>query len=154
MSKYIIYLNDKDKEVCEKYVNCELGDELSDYVNVTELAGAIANATPVTEGDLIMFRTLMTEIANKGLPFEEVLLLIDNAKTPYNPSGDCISREALKEVISKVVSEEKKEDERWAAGLRYSLTLIDNAKTVEPRDNFDLGYVKGLEDARPKGGAE
>ena len=36
-----------------------------------------------------------------------------------------ISVEALKNKITKVVSEEKKEDERWAAGLRYALTIID-----------------------------
>ena len=52
--------------------------------------------------------------------------------TPYNPSGDCISREALKEVISKVVAEETKEDEKWAVGLRYALKLVDNAPPVEP----------------------
>lgn len=45
--------------------------------------------------------------------------------------GDLISREALKEAISKVVAEERKEDERWAAGLRYALTLIDNAPPVD-----------------------
>ena len=46
----------------------------------------LTNGTPITEGDLIMFRTLMTEIANKGLPFEEVLLLIDNAQTVPLPN--------------------------------------------------------------------
>ena len=50
----------------------------------------------------------------------------------YNQSGDCISREDLKEAVSKVVAEERKEDERWAAGLRYALTLIDNSQAVEP----------------------
>jgi len=50
-----------------------------DGMNITRMMSTIKNGTPITEGDLIMFRTLMTEIANKGLPFEEVLLLIDNA---------------------------------------------------------------------------
>ena len=77
--KLIIEVDEKDKEICKQYVNGKLGDELGDYVNVTELAEAIADGIPITEGDLIMFRTLMTEIANKSLPFEEVLLLIDNA---------------------------------------------------------------------------
>lgn len=30
------------------------------------------------------------------------------------------------------------------------LALIDNAPTVEVRDNFDLGYVQGLEDGKEK----
>ena len=55
------------------------------------IAEAIANGIPVTDGDLIMFRTLMTEIANKGLPFEEVLLLIDCAQTDTIPQDEWIS---------------------------------------------------------------
>ena len=54
----------------------------------------IAQGIPVTEGDLIIFRTLMTEIANKGLPFEEVLLLIDNAPTVAVDCKDCDGYEA------------------------------------------------------------
>ena len=55
---------------------------------------AIAQGIPVTDGDLIIFRTLMTEIANKGLPFEEVLLLIDNAPTVAVDCKDCDGYEA------------------------------------------------------------
>lgn len=63
------------------------------------------------------------------------------------PQGDCISREALKEAISKVVTEERKEDERWAAGLRYALTLIDNAQAISLPDEqiaWEQGYEAGL----------
>ena len=53
--KLIIEVDDKDKEICEQYVNGKLGDELCDYVNVTEIAHAIANGTPLPKGhgDLI-----------------------------------------------------------------------------------------------------
>lgn len=50
MSKYIVELDDKDKEICEQYINGKLGDELDDYANVTELAEAIANGTPLPKG--------------------------------------------------------------------------------------------------------
>ena len=54
MSKYIIEIDDKDKEICEQYINGKLGDELDDYANVTELADAIANGTPYdTTGDIL-----------------------------------------------------------------------------------------------------
>lgn len=55
-----------------------------------ELEKAIKNGTPIDKGDLIMFRTLMTKIANKGLPFEEVLLLIDNAQTVESKQDEWI----------------------------------------------------------------
>ena len=42
-----------------------------------------------------------------------------------------IDAEELKSEIQKIVEEERKFDERWAAGLRYALTIIDNAKPVE-----------------------
>lgn len=51
--------------------------------------------------------------------------------------GDLISRKALKEDISKVVAEERKEDEKWALGLKYALKLIDNAQTVHFIDVFN-----------------
>ena len=62
--KLIIEVDENDKEICEQYINGKLGDELGDYVNVTELAEAIANGIS------------------------------------YNPSGDCISREALMKEFS------------------------------------------------------
>ena len=50
----IIKIDDKDKKICEQYVNGKLGDELGDYVNITELADAIANGIPCDpKGDLI-----------------------------------------------------------------------------------------------------
>ena len=42
-----------------------------------------------------------------------------------------VDADTLKEEIRKVVAEERKEDEKWAAGLRYALTIIDKAQTVE-----------------------
>lgn len=57
------------------------------------------------------------------------------------PKGDLISREALKDIF------EEHEDRRGDLDCDWRI-LIDNAPTVEPRDNFDLGYVQGLEDGR------
>ena len=71
-----------------------------------------------------------------------------------NIKDDLISREALKEAISKVVAEERKEDERWAAGLRYALTLINDAQTSEQnwRFYYDHGYAQAKRDlGRPQG---
>ena len=34
---------------------------------------------------------------------------------------------------------------------RILIAVRDSKPYEEPRDNFDLGYVKGLEDARPQG---
>ena len=43
-----------------------------------------------------------------------------------------VDADALKEEIRKVVEEERPLDERWAAGLKYSIKIIDNAPAVEP----------------------
>lgn len=48
--KLIIDIDDKDKKICEQYINNKLGDELGDYVNITELADAIANGIPLPKG--------------------------------------------------------------------------------------------------------
>lgn len=69
----------------------------------------------------------------------------------YNPSGDLISREALKETISKVVAEERKEDAIWAAGLRYALTLIDNVPTVHDTINLYPSGEVIIQQTIPKG---
>ena len=119
---------------------------------------AIAQSTPITEGDLIMFRTLMTEIANKGLLFEEVLLLIDNAKTPTK--GDCINRELLKKDIDAQISDfnelnkkgepykEFKDIRAILFGLFIGKNLIDNAQAVEgPKGEYVKGVVDTLDKA-------
>lgn len=91
---------------------------------------ALEYGTPIDKGDLIMFNLLMTTIADKGVPFEEVLLLIDNSKSPDNPSGDCISREALIREIGRT--------DEWYKG-RSICNIIDNAPPVEPeRPQGDL----------------
>ena len=46
--------------------------------------------------------------------------------TPYNPTGDCISREALKEVIEEKVTYIDRDS------VDKIIDLIDNAPTVEP----------------------
>ena len=53
--------------------------------------------------------------------------------TPYNPSGDRISREALKEAIQKCEEEPnyQHDGETWQNGLYMAETLIDNAPKVE-----------------------
>ena len=67
--------------------------------------------------------------------------------------GDLISREALKEDLAKEI---KTND----MGLWLKILLvIDNAPTVDlsakwaeaHSTGYDVGYTKGLEDARPKG---
>ena len=65
--------------------------------------------------------------------------------TPYNPSGDLISRSALKEQFIKAGKDYNHE---CVIEMLSALETIDNAPTVELRDNFDLGYVKGLEDGK------
>lgn len=62
-------------------------------------------------------------------------------------NNDLISREALKKAFEDTVCIEP---------MPYAFVkqIIDNAPTVEQRDNFDLGYIQGLEDGkneRPQG---
>lgn len=104
-----------------------------------EILRALTHGTPIDKGDLIMFDLLMTTIADKELPFEEVLLLIDNAKTPYNPTGDLISREALKDEVRKHAEyyADRTEEDRYNVGYTECaceiLDFIDNASTVPER---------------------
>lgn len=70
--------------------------------------------------------------------------------TPYNPTGDLISREALKGVIETyrpALIYDNITDMKNRM-VDYFLDEIDNAPSVTPRDNYDLGYVQGLEDGR------
>ena len=88
---------------------------------------------------------------------------------PYNPSGDCISREAVR---SKIWKERVEKDEgcnsEYIRGLKTAVGFIDNAQAVNTdvvADNvikahenigyeqgFNDGYAKCVEDNdRPKG---
>lgn len=77
--------------------------------------------------------------ANTGL-LGRLGLIIANG-IPYNPSGDSISRDALKEVFngyhSGIGSQPK-------FTLGACLQLIDNAPTVS--DRYDEGYAQGYVD--------
>ena len=145
--KLVVEVDEYCRDAIIRHRNGTYGAQLPYYI-ISSAFEAIANGTPITEGDLIMFRTLMTEIANKGLPFEEVLLLIDNAKTPTE--GDCISREALKDITYI-----NKGNFNTVEGIRE---WIDNAPTVEPRieygtdgQPYKLSMTNGKEYERPKG---
>lgn len=85
--------------------------------------------------------------------------------TPYNPSGDCISRRVLKNLLSDksipIKFEEEKREE-WSNSLGMTLgdiyTTIDNAPTVEPRieygtdgQPYKLSMTNGKEYDRPQG---
>ena len=70
------------------------------------------------------------------------------ARQESDKSGDLISREALKKEIC--VNTPISIDETWEQLYDAVVKAIDNAPTVEPRDSFDLGYIKGLEDGKDK----
>ena len=55
MSKYIIELGKKDKEICEQYINGKLDDDLGDYINVTELVNAIANSELIDTDSTVIY---------------------------------------------------------------------------------------------------
>ena len=65
-------------------------------------------------------------------------------------NNDLISRSAL---LKRVDEEREYLKARGQFGAEHILVhnfrdLIENAPTVEPRDNYDMGYVQGLEDGR------
>ena len=140
---------------------CDLGKG-----NLNALAEIVANGTPYNpSGDLISREALKEAIHNSNPSVNREWLImeldkiIDNAPTvePERPQGDLISREALKQAVSKVVAEERKEDEKWATGLRYSLKLIDNAQAISLPDEqiaweqgYEVGLAQGKQD-RPQG---
>lgn len=54
--------------------------------------------------------------------------------TPYNPTGDCVSREALKEKLqARYDNGEEDFDKGYNIGLEAAIDLIDNAPAVEAR---------------------
>ena len=53
--------------------------------------------------------------------------------TPYNPSGDCISREALKKKLqARHDNGEEDFDKGYNIGIEAAIELLDNAPTAEP----------------------
>lgn len=68
----------------------------------------------------------------------EVCEVIRNG-TPYNPTGDCISREALKKEMDRPFWEKWE----WA----YICKAIDNAPTV-PLPDFKEGYKQAIIDGK------
>jgi len=70
------------------------------------------------------------------IPLGKLFDAIKESK-PYDDSGDLISRSALKEAIEK--------SEPCCSAWNE---IVDNAPPVHPRDNYDLGYVQGLEDGK------
>lgn len=76
----------------------------------------------------------------------------------YNPSGDCISRSALREAIFYHDYSPCKIDENANEIMRQARIIIDNAPTVEAYTSEDIvKYVSATEDLvrekleRPKG---
>lgn len=53
-----------------------------------------------------------------------------------------IDADALKEEIQKVAKEEGHLDEKWSAGLRYSIKLIDNAPSVPTLSEIEKAVVR------------
>ena len=54
-----------------------------------------------------------------------------NTTNEERPTGDLISREALKKHILEIFEEEVKYDIAWAMGLKHSLKIIDLTPTVD-----------------------
>ena len=75
-------------------------------------------------------------------------------------NDDLISRSELKKAVENLVAggEErlieyykngsKSEENEWIGGIYDAWEEIIDAPTIEVRDNFDVGYVQGLEDGR------
>ena len=88
---------------------------------------------------------------------EEHTALTLAIKALENPTGDCISREALKEAISSTMEQATKvgimvdADYLWGL-LNYA---IDNAPTVEmnalPKIHYDRGFIAGYEKGKAEG---
>lgn len=65
-------------------------------------------------------------------------------------NDDLISRKALKKVITAnhYLLSAKHNSTDYGMFTTGIIEAIDNAPTIEVRDNFDVGYVQGLEDGR------
>lgn len=105
--KQLIDIDDKEKAICEQYINGKRGDELGDYINITELAEAIANGIPYEpKGDLISRSALKEQfnhlemVTNNSSLIEQAeykmlmtcISLIDNAPTvePCYQTTSCL----------------------------------------------------------------
>ena len=64
--------------------------------------------------------------------------------TPYNPSGDCISREALKKILSEPLYRSTIKDYGEILKYTFVMDIIDNAPPVS--DRYDEGYAQGYVD--------
>lgn len=93
----------------------------------------------------------LDEVQNGSIASGEILKAV-RAGTPYNPTGDLISREALKEAICKAGI---KGYEEYNQGLATALDLIDLAPTVAYpfyQEAYQTGYEEGRNDfERPQG---
>ena len=85
---------------------------------------------------------------NDGLIYQSNMKGAIANGTPYNPTGDLISREALK----KVLIEEYEAREHYSGEIM--LKVIDNAPTVKPCVNCDLYFIAKTKEEMRKGGAE
>lgn len=100
-----------------------------------------------------------------GYQCRHIMVAVKNG-TPYNPSGDAISREALKDEVIKhaeYYADRTKED-RYNVGYTECaceiLDFIDNAQAVEPKrpqcnqitweQGYEAGLAQGKHD-RPQG---
>lgn len=122
--KLIIDIDDKDKETALLYLKDSAGC-LRDFCQESK------HYSDSDKKDLESLECIIKALEN-GIHYES--------------KGDLISRIELKEVVSKIVVEERKEDEKWAAGLRYALKLIDNAPIVKAYTEEELKkkYDEGL----------
>lgn len=62
-----------------------------------------------------------------------ILIMIRRVYKKGDNKMRLIDADELKAEIEKIVEEERKEDPMWANGLRYALTIINKAQTVEKR---------------------
>jgi len=58
---------------------------------------------------------------------------------PYDDSGECISRSALIREIGRT--------DYWYKG-RTICNIIDELPTIEPKHNYDKGYLQGMTDMK------
>lgn len=128
------------------------GDDVSKIIQALSLASKIlANGTPYNpSGECEKCPFKHTEKCDICIN-----RLRNMRKASDRSQGDCISREYIESIVRAEFVDLQDGTEEWRTCVNDTceniLTKVHNAPTVESRDNFDLGYVRGLEDARPKG---